>query len=455
MENTATRLLSQANQYAAEYIESLNKRSVFPTPESIAAMEVFDEPIPEHSTTEEEVLQLLHTQGSPATVAQIGGRYFGFVNGGVQPVALAARWLSDVWDQNAALYVMSPIASKLEQICQRWLVSLFQLPGNTVAGFVSGTSAANICGIAAARNALLRRLHWDVNQRGLRGAPQIRIIVSEQAHGTVMKGLALLGLGARQVQQIACDDQGRMKTAQLPELDRTTLVVTGAGNVNSGAFDPIGEICRRARAVGAWVHVDGAFGLWAAASGNTRHLCEGIELADSWSVDAHKTLNAPYDCGVVFCRHREALISALQAGGDYIQWSGERDGMRYTPEMSRRARAVELWAILKVLGRPGVESLIGRLCKNARLFSKLLRQADFQVLNDVVFNQVLVACDSDQQTRSTLNTIQNSGVCWCSGSMWRGKPVIRISVCSAATTERDVRESVSAFVQARNLHVNR
>lgn len=443
-------LFEQAKVYACKYMDSVFDKRVFPDPNAIEGLEVFNEPLPELPSNPSGILETLHKHGSAAAVAQTGGRYFGFVNGSSVPVSLAAKWLSDVWDQNAALYVISPIASKLEEICEKWLAELLGLPEGTAAGLVGGTSTATLCGIAAGRNELLKRAGWDVNSKGLFGAPEIRVVVGDQAHATVFKALALLGLGKDRIEKAPVDSQGRIIAEKLPELDSNTLLIIQAGNVNSGAFDPIDKICDMAGKAGAWVHIDGAFGLWAAASGSRKHLTYGIEKADSWSVDAHKTLNNPYDCGIVLCKNRDALISAMQASGSYIMYSGSRDNMLYTPEMSRRARAVELWATLKYLGRQGAAELIDGLCDTTLLFSQKLQENGFHILNDVVFNQILVECSTPEETKSTLENIQKSGECWCGGAVWKGKPVIRISVCSWATTPEDIDRSVSAFVKARD-----
>ncbi len=442
-------LLKQANQYALDYLQTVETRPVGARPNAMADLTQFDTPLPDHPQDAAAVLQQLHRAGSPATQAQMGGRYFGFVNGGVLPTALAARWLADVWDQNAALNVMSPIAAKLEQVCEGWLVDLLGLPSGTAAGFVSGTSTATMVGAVTGRNWLLQQLGWDVYADGLFTAPLIKVVMSDQAHSSVGKALALIGIGRNQIQLVPSDAQGRLDANQMPPLDNATIVILQAGNVNSGAFDPIATVCQRAQAAGAWVHVDGAFGLWAAACEQTRALTAGIDSADSWSVDAHKTLNSPYDCGILLCKNRAALASAMQASGDYLQFSPSRDGMTYTPEMSRRARGVELWALLKSLGRSGVSALIARLCDNATLFAQQLEAAGFRVLNDVVFNQVIVACENGELTQQTLQQIQRDGVCWCSGSVWQGEPIIRISVCSWVTTAEDVKRSVQAFVAAR------
>jgi len=442
-------IFKQAVEAAFSYLDTVPNRSVFPTPNALEKLINFDEPLPQTPHDAADVLALLHESGSPNTVAQIGGRYFGFVNGSAIPSAVAARWLADMWDQNAALHVISPIAAKLEQLCETWLVDLLGLPSGTAAGFVSGTSTATMCGLLAGRNALLRNQGWDLAESGLFGAPRVRVVMSKQSHGTVRKALAILGFGQANIEWVDYDDQGRIAPEKLPELDDTTLLILQAGNVNSGAFDDFVTIGKRAQAAGSWVHVDGAFGLWAAASHATQHLTEGIEFADSWSVDAHKTLNAPYDSGIVLCKDRDALVRALQLSGDYIQYSEERDNMLYTPEMSRRARGIELWALLKTLGQQGVDAMVHQLCQHAQQFGRDLAKHDFHILNDVVFNQVLVACDTPEETIETLNEIQRGSVMWCGGSQWNGEPVIRISVCSWATTTEDVKRSIDAIVNAR------
>jgi glutamate/tyrosine decarboxylase-like PLP-dependent enzyme len=442
-------LLDKARQFAGEYVDTLEERPVFPAEASLQAMNALDELLPENSSDPLAALQLLHDIGSPATVAQTSGRYFGFVNGGMIPVGLAAKWLADVWDQNTAHYVMSPINSRLEEICERWIVSLLDLPAGTAAGFVSGTTIANFSGLCAGRNELLRRRGWDVVKKGLYGGPRIRVIVGADAHAAVYKSISMLGLGSDNVEIVPADDQGRMRPDQMPKLDEAAVVVAQVGNVNSGTIDPVGAICDRVRASGSWVHIDGAFGLWARVLPSRREICDGIEKADSWSVDAHKTLNVPYDSGMILCRDRDALTSAFKTSASYFQWSKHRDSMNFRPSMSNRARVIELWAVLKSLGREGVQQLVERLCQNARLFARLLAEQGFQIHNDVVFNQVLVSCDEDELTTVTLRNIQASGECWCGGSMWRGRAVIRISVCDWATKPKDVERSVRAFVQAR------
>lgn len=442
-------LFQQAGALAWDYLQGIHDRPVFPSEAALAGLAGFEGPLPDEPCEPAALLRQLQDLGSPATTATTGGRYFGFVNGGVLPPVVAAKWLADAWDQNAALYVMSPVASKLEAVCRDWLLDLLGLPSGCVVGLVGGTSTATAVGLAAARQELLRRQGWDVNAKGLFGAPPIRVVIGAEAHGTVFKALALLGLGRERVELVPADGQGRMLAGALPPLDEHTLVFAQAGNVNTGAFDPFEEICDRARQAGAWVHVDGAFGLWAAASPRLRHLVKGVERADSWSVDAHKTLNAPYDCGILLCRHPEATVMAMQNTGAYIVYSEQRDGMLYTPEMSRRGRGIELWATLKTLGRRGAAELVEGLCDRARQAAGSLRHAGFRILNEVAFNQVLVACDTHEQTLATLKRLQASGECWCGGTTWQGEPAIRMSVCSWATTPEDIDRSVAAFVRAR------
>ncbi len=438
-----------ARNAAYAYADAALTRSVFPSPQALQDLTHFDEPLPDAPGDARQILQQLDRYGSAATVAQIGGRYFGLVNGGVIPATLAVRWLTDFWDQNTPLYLASPVASRLEEVTEGWLRELFDLPDSTVAGFVSGSSLSIFCGLAAARQRNFARLGWDINRRGFVGAPRLRVVASQQSHGTVSKAIALLGFGLDNVEWVPADAQGRLDTAMMPELDASSILVLQAGNVNSGAFDDFETLVRRAREVDAWVHVDGAFGLWAATAAKLKHLTRGIELADSWSFDGHKTLNTPYDSGVIMCRDRDALVTALQASGAYITYSDHRDGMLHTPEMSRRSRIFELWAALKYLGRTGLDELVYGLHLRALQFARELEQQGFEILNDVVFNQVLVACENDAFTTTTIDLIQQSGECWVGGTQWQQRQVIRVSVCSWATTETDVTRSVRAFVDAR------
>jgi glutamate/tyrosine decarboxylase-like PLP-dependent enzyme len=444
-------VFDEARNAAYAYADHALARHVFPSDEAIQNLSEFDEDLPNTHGNAMQILQQLDKYGSPATVSQIGGRYFGLVNGGVLPVTLAVRWLTDFWDQNTPLYLTSPVASRLEAITESWLKKLFYLPDSCVAGYVSGSSMSILCGLAAARQRNFKRLGWDINRQGFHGAPPLRVIASQQAHGTVSKAIALLGFGTDNVEWVEADEQGRMCPELVPRLDESSILVLQAGNVNSGAFDDFNVLCAKAKKVGAWVHVDGAFGMWAAGSKQLEHLTHGIEQADSWSFDGHKTLNTPYDCGVILCRDRAALVEALHATGAYIAYSEERDGMLHTPEMSRRARVFELWAALKYLGASGIDELVYGLHERARQLADELAEQGFEILNEVVFNQVLVACDSEAITAATIAAIQRSGECWVGGTRWRERSVIRVSVCSWATTAQDVTRSVEAFVNAREL----
>lgn len=444
-----TQLFSNVQQYGREYLDQVFDRNVYPTDEALKNLDKFDEQVPASSGNAEEILQMLYQYGNPATVAATGGRYFGFVTGAVTAVGLAAKQLGSYWDQSTAMFVSSPIASKLEAVVEGWLKKLLKLPDPVVAGFVSGTFSANLCGIAAARYRLLQNAGWDVSQQGLNGAPPIRVVTGREAHSTILKALSLLGFGKNNIEFIETDDQGRIIPEKIPALDDRTLVILQAGNVNSGAFDEFSRIVTKARDAGAWVHVDGAFGLWAAATKELSHLTNGMEYAHSWAVDGHKTLNTPYDSGIVLCADREALVSALHMSGAYIVISENRDGMFYTPEMSRRGRIFELWATIKYLGTEGISEMVTEMHRRSKQFAEELDDIEgFEVLNEVVFNQVVVTCKTDELTLKVLERIQQLRECWVGGSAWRGRKVIRISVCSWATTKEDVTRSCASFKQA-------
>jgi glutamate/tyrosine decarboxylase-like PLP-dependent enzyme len=443
-------LYDQAKEYAYDYLDKSLSRNVFPSQEAIEALGVFDESLPVKSQNPQEILEKLHKFGSPGTVLHTGGRYFGFVIGGTLPVSLAARWLGDFWDQNGGLYATSPIVSKLETVTEKWLSQLFRLPDKVVSGFVSGTTTAVFCALAAARYRVLKQQGWDVNEKGLFNAPQIRLVAGRHAHGAVLKSISMLGLGRDNIEWVDVDDQGRIIPENVPVLDKNTILILQAGNVNSGSFDPFLEICEKAVRAGAWIHIDGAFGLWAACSEKLSYLTKGIELANSWSVDGHKTLNTPYDCGIVLCNDNDALTSALHVTGSYLIHGENRDGYLYTPEMSRRSRIIELWAAIKYLGSKGIEELVDGLHERSVQFAGEIKNAGFLVLNDVVFNQVLVACSNDDLTAKTLELVQNSGECWCGGADWFGRKVIRVSICSWETTQDDISRSVRAFEKAYN-----
>jgi glutamate/tyrosine decarboxylase-like PLP-dependent enzyme len=440
-------LLAEAAERAARYVAEIGNRRVAPRPEDVARLESLGGPLPQHSTDPAKVLALLDDLGSPATVATTGPRYFGFVTGGTLPAAMAANWLAGAWDQNAALTVMSPVGAKLEQIVMAWLVDLLGLPSTCGASFVTGTTMANFSGLAAARTALLQRAGWNVQEDGLFGAPPLRVVVGNEVHVSLLKALSMLGLGRSRVIRVAADAQGRMKARALPALDERTIVCLQAGNVNTGAFDPAAEICARAREAGAWVHVDGAFGLWAAVSPVYAHLLEGVEAADSWAIDCHKWLNVPHDSGVALVREPDHLHAALAVSASYLQTTGVREPCLYTPDASRRARGIELWATMRSLGREGLRELVERNCRQAKMFADRLTKAGFQILNDVVLNQVLVSFGEPEETRSIITALQNDGTCWCGDTEWQGHTAMRISVSSWATTDEDVERSVAAMIR--------
>ena len=442
------RLMTRAKEMARAYLDNIHDMDVFPNRSNLDRLSRFHEPFPHKSGNALEVLEQLQNWGSAGTVAQAGGRYFGFVNGGAIPVTIGVKWLSDVWDQCGGLYLTSPLNAHLESVCETWLRSIFKLPEQTVAGFVSGTSMANLCGLAAARFHLLQAKGWDVNEQGLNGAPSIRVIAHEQVHASVKKTLSVLGFGSANLETIKADDQGRLDMSTLPVLDDSCLILMQAGNVNTGAFDPFDSVCDLANSKGAWVHIDGAFGLWAAAANSFQYLTRGLEKADSWAVDGHKTLNTPYDSGIIMCKHPKALVRALQATSDYITLSEDRDPMLFTPEMSKRSRAIELWAALKYLGSSGIDQLVTMLHQHARKFEHDLSTLGFTVLNQVVFNQVLIRAETDDMTRVVLDFVQQSGTCWLSGTVWQNKPAIRISVCSWVTTQEDIDKTVDVFAAA-------
>ena len=442
-------LFQSAERYGLTYLSEVRERHVYPKEEDLQNLSCFAEPMPEQTGKAQDIIDQLHSVGAPATVAQIGGRYFGFVNGSVIPAGLAAKNLSIFWDQNTAMQVISPVCSKLEVVVQQWLSDLFGFPAGVVAGFVSGTSMANFCGLAAARYRLLKKQGWNISEQGMIGAPQLRIVTSKHAHSTIVKAISLLGFGKANIEWVDTDDQGRIIPESMPVLDSRTILILQAGNVNSGSFDPFYDVCGQAKKAGAWIHVDGAFGLWAGATQRLNHLTKGFEEADSWAVDGHKTLNTPYDSGIVMCNDSEALSTSLHMSAGYIIEGDERDGMFFTPEMSRRSRIIELWATLKYLGKSGVDELVYGLHQKAILFAAQISEiVGFRVRNDVVFNQVIVQCDTDSQTESVMRDIQDQGICWVGGSTWFGQKVIRISICAWTTTDEDIHLAVSSFRQA-------
>jgi len=440
-------LLAEAADRATRYLAGLGDRPVGVDAAAIRELDRLDEPFPDGPTDAGAVLAMLDEIGSPATTATASGRFFGFVIGGTLPVALAANWLAGAWDQNAALTVTSPIAAKVEDVALGWLTDIFGLPGGTGAAFVTGATMANFTALAAARHRVLADAGWDVEADGLFGAPPINVVVSDESHVSVFKALTMIGFGRERVIRVPVDSRGRLRPESLPDLDGPTILCAQAGNINTGAIDPIAGICAWARGNGAWVHVDGAFGMWAAASPARAHLVAGITEADSWTIDTHKWLNVPYDSGVALVRDAESLRAAMSVSASYLTTGDAREPSHYVPEISRRSRGVDVWAALRSLGRDGLADLIERCCRHASRFADGLRAAGYEILNDVELNQVLVRFGDDETTRRVVAGIQADGTCWCGGTAWHGLAAMRISVSSWATTDDDVERSLAAMLR--------
>ena len=465
------RLLRRTADLAVDFLDGLSDRPVGPPVDLAALRASLGGPLPDQGADPMSVVEHLARNADPGVIATAGPRYFGFVTGGGHPAALAADWLTSAWDQCAGLYVMSPASAVVEETVASWLVDLFGLSDRTreiSAGFTTGCTMANLTGLAAARHAVLRRAGWDAEADGLFGAPAIHVVVGDEAHASIFAALQMLGLGRERVKRVGTDGQGRMKPDALRAVLATcggpTIVCAQAGNVNSGAFDPLAPIAEASREHGGWLHVDGAFGLWAAASSGLRHHVEGVELADSWATDAHKWLNVPYDCGVVFVAdpraHRAAM--AIQAAYFTAAAGGERDPDDWMPESSRRARGFTVYAALRCLGRRGVSELIERCCALARrMAGRLGAEPGVEILNDVVLNQVLVRftpingessdpAAADALTRSVIAAVQRDGTCWLGGTTWRGMAAMRVAVSNWSTVEADIDRSAEAIVRCAN-----
>lgn len=441
-------LLRDAADRAGHYATELDGRSVFPSDSAVDSLSVFDEPVPHYPDNPASVLAMLDDFGSPATVAMSGRRYFGFVIGGSLPAALAANWLAGAWDQNAGMAICSPISAKLEEVAAAWLVDLLALPAETQVGFVTGATMASFAALAAARHAVLAQAGWNVEDDGLFGAPPVTVIVGDEVHVSVLKALSMLGLGRKRVVRVPVDSQGRMRADALPDIKGPAIVCLQAGNVNTGAFDPAKQICAAAHKAGAWVHVDGAFGLWAAAAPSLAHLMDGVQDADSWATDGHKWLNVPYDSGLVFVRNGAAIRAAMSTThAAYLVETVKREPCHFTPELSRRARGIEIWAALKSLGRSGLAQMIESACHHAQHFARGLQTAGYQIANEVVLNQVLVSFGGDDATRRVIAAIQAEGTCWCGPTIWQGRAYMRISVSCWATTTEDVEISLAAMIR--------
>ncbi|HLO35711.1 MAG TPA: aminotransferase class V-fold PLP-dependent enzyme, partial [Candidatus Deferrimicrobium sp.] len=461
-------LLRQTAELAADFLEGIEQRPVRATATHDELVASFDGQLPDRGEAPGEVVHELAAAADPGLIASAGPRYFGFVIGGSLPAALAADWLTSAWDQNAGLYAIGPSASVAEEVAGRWLIDLFGLPAGSSIGYSTGATMASFTAIAAGRHRVLERLGWNVENDGLIGAPDIAVVVGAEAHVTIHVSLQMLGLGRNRVHRVATDEQGRMRADALRETlaglrDRPVIVCAQAGNVNTGAFDPLPEIVAAVRELpNAWLHVDGAFGLWAAATPSLRPLVAGLADADSWTTDAHKWLNVPYDSGIVIVKDAAAHHAAMTLGAAYyVETAGaERDPYNWVAESSRRARAFPIYAALRSLGREGVTEMIDRNCALARWMADGLRDAPgVTILNDVVLNQVLVRfappadeadpAATDAFTREVIAAVQADGTCWLGGTTWHGMAAMRISVSNWSTTEADADLSVAAILRCR------
>ena len=449
-------LLSETASYAADFLEGLPDRRVIESARVDELRASLGGRLPEEPTDPREVIGELASAADPGIIAIPGGRYFGFVIGGAVPAALAADWLASTWDQNAGLYVGGPSAAVVEEVAGAWLAELLGLPDGVSFGFVTGCQMANFTALGAARHAVLERVGWNVEERGLVGAPPVHVVVGQERHTTIDRALRFLGLGTACVVPVAADDQGRMEPDALRQalerLDGPIIVCAQAGNVNTGACDPLDAVADAVEGTGAWLHVDGAFGLWAAVSPGLRHLVRGVERADSWATDAHKWLNVPYDNGIAFCAHPDAHRASMGVRASYLVHSdpgGPRDELDWNPEFSRRARGFPVYAAIRSLGRSGIAELVERCCAHARRFGEALgERRGVEVLNDVVLNQVLVRFDDDDRTLEVIERVQQDGTCWLSGTTWNGVAAMRISVSNWSTTEDDVDRSIASILRA-------
>jgi len=441
-------LLAEAGQRARHYLSAIWDRPVAPPPPALAALGRLDFPLPADGLDPAAVLRMIDETGSPATVASAGPRYFGFVTGGALPVAVAVSWLLAAWDQNIALSVMSPAGARLDDVALRWVIELLGLPAGTGGGFVTGATMANATCLAAARDAVLSRTGWDAARLGLVGAPPVQVVTGGEVHATVVKALGLIGLGRDRALRLPVDGQGRIVPSGLPRLHEPAIVCLQAGNVNSGASDPFIPLIQWAREHGAWVHIDGAFGLWAAAAPGLAGEVAGVTGADSWATDAHKWLNTTYDCGVALVRDAGALQTAMRADAAYLPAGQTREPMLFTPQSSQRARGAEVWAVLASLGRNGVAGLVERHVALAKRLAARLASGGVEVLNEVRLNQVVASFGDGERTNAVISAIQRDGTCWCGPTVWRGRRAMRISISNWATTEDDIDRSAEAILTA-------
>jgi glutamate/tyrosine decarboxylase-like PLP-dependent enzyme len=444
-------LLHATADYAADFLATLDERAIRAAAGVEELTRALGGPLPEQGMDPRAVIASLVEDATPGIVGTQSGRFFGFVIGGALPTALAADWLTSAWDQNAGLYAGGPAAAVVEEICRAWLAELLGLPSHVSVAYVTGCQMAHVTALAAARHHVLEKVGWDVAQDGLAGAPPIRVVVGAKRHVTVDRALRLLGIGASSLDVVPADDQGRMRVGELRLGDGPTIVCGQAGEVNTGAFDDLDAIADAAAESGAWFHVDGAFGLWAAASPTLRQLTKGSERADSWATDGHKWLNVPYDSGLAFCAHSDAHRAAMGVTASYLVHSHdkrERDQVDWTPEFSRRARGFAIYAAIRALGRKGIAEMVERCCESAQRFARELEAGGASILNDVVLNQVLVRLGDGETTRAAIARVQQDGTCWLGGTDWAGEHAMRISVSNFRTTAEDVDRSVAAILAA-------
>jgi glutamate/tyrosine decarboxylase-like PLP-dependent enzyme len=450
-------LLQRTAEIASEFLDSLDERAVRPEATVDDLRAALGGPLPEQPSDALEVIEKLARDADPGLLATPSGRFFGFVIGGTIPAAIAADWLTSTWDQNSGLTLPSPAAGVVEEVVGAWLKELLGLPESASFGFVTGGQMAHFTCLAAARHHLLALVGWDVERDGLNGAPLTRVVAGENRHATLDRALRFLGIGTASIREVPADEQGRMVIEalrdELSRPDGPTIVCVQAGDINTGAFDDFHAAADTSAAAGAWLHVDGAIGLWAAASPSLRHLVAGAERADSWATDAHKLLNVPFDSGIAFCAHPASHRSALCVRSVYLVHSdagGARDAMDFGPEHSRRARGFPIYAVLRTLGRTGVRDLVERSCARARaLADGLARLPGCEVLNDVVLNQVLIRFEDDATTDAVLGAVQESGEAWTSGTIRNDRKAIRLSVSNWRTSESDVERTLAAFAAAR------
>ncbi len=437
---------------AQEFENGFGTKPVVPTNDAIKNLDLFDQPMPIGKTDPVDVVKMLHEIGTPATTLSRSGRFFGFVVGGTLPVAVASSWLTSTWDQNSGLTMLGYTVAKLEQVSRRWILEMLGLPEDSGMGFVTGATMAGFTALSVARNSVYNKLGYDLNKSGLRNAPEIRFIVSEDIHTTNLKAINYMGYGTDQIEFVPVDEQGRIIIEKIPKLDETCIVIVQAGNINSGAFDDFTKTCALARTVNAWVHVDGAFGGWIKLSSSRKQLADGMEGADSWSIDCHKWLNVPYDSAIAICRDANVMQETFKISASYLLTDGERIPNNFTPELSRRGRGVDVWAALKHLGKNGFGELIDNCCDHALYFSKEIEKLGFTIMNDVVINQVVFCLNDndDERLQRIMLRVQESGDAWFGPTSWRGRDVFRLSVSSHETKKSDIDTALNAIKRAMN-----